>query len=237
MERNTGSAAVLGICIIIGLAALGYFLSSGIVRMRQMDRTVVAKGLSEREVPANIAIWPISFSVADNNLVNLYSSIQAKSAIVQGFLKRRGFVDDEISVSPPSVYDREAAGGSQENPMFRFSGSCTVTVYSENVDAVRKAIAELTELGKMDIAITGGNYSTQPTFLFTKLNDIKPEMIAEATKKAREVGEKFAQDSNSKLGNIKEAFQGSFEIEDRDENTPHIKRVRIVSTVIYFLVD
>lgn len=237
MERNTGSAVVLGIFIFLGLGLLGYFFSSGVVRLRAMERQVVAKGLSEREVPANIAIWPIRFTVADNNLVNLYSTIQSKSAIVQEFLKTRGFGETEISVAPPIVHDRETSGSGTENPTFRFSGSCTVTVYSENVDAVRKAMAELTELGKLDIAITGGDYSTQPSFLFTKLNDIKPEMIEEATKKAREVAMKFAQDSNSKVGNIRTANQGSFEIEDRDENTPHIKRVRIVSTVTYYLVD
>jgi len=237
MERNTSSSFVLGIFIFLGLGLLGYFLSNGVVRLRAMERQVVAKGLSEREVPADIAIWPIRFSVADNSLVNLYSTIQSKSGIVKEFLKTRGFEESEISVAPPVVYDRETSSTERGDPVFRYSGSCTVTVYTQRVDAVVKTMSELTELGKMDIAITGGDYSTQPSFLFTKLNDIKPEMIEEATKKAREVAIKFAEDSDSKVGNIRTANQGSFEIEDRDENTPHIKRVRIVSTITYYLVD
>ena len=95
----------------------------------------------------------------------------------------------------------------------------------------------LVELGKQGIAISGQDYNAKTEFLFTKLNEIKPEMVEEATKNAREVAERFAKDSKSRLGKIKRAKQGQFSIKDRDRNTPYIKKVRIVSTVEYYLSD
>jgi hypothetical protein len=98
-------------------------------------------------------------------------------------------------------------------------------------------MGKLVELGKQGIAISGENYESKTVFLFTKLNDIKPVMIEEATKNARTVAEKFAQDSKSKLGRIRSASQGQFSIDDRDSNTPFIKKVRVVSTIQYYLSD
>ena len=115
--------------------------------------------------------------------------------------------------------------------------SATLTVYSQNVDKIREAMNRLVELGKQGIAFVRQGYQAQTEFIFTKLNDIKPEMIEEATKNAREVAEKFARDSNSSLGKIKKANQGQFSIGNRDNNTPYIKKVRVVSTIEYYLSD
>jgi len=110
-------------------------------------------------------------------------------------------------------------------------------VYSSNIEAVRMVMNKLSELGKQGIVFTGGGYQYQTEYIFTRLNEVKPEMIEEATRKAREVADKFANDSKSTLGKIKRASQGQFSISARDKNNPHIKRVRVVSTVEYYLSD
>jgi hypothetical protein len=237
-NRNILGAFLLGALVCIGLIALGYQLAQGIIHIKSLDRTVTVKGLSEREVPANVAIWPITFQEAGNDLNQLFSTIQKNNERVVRFLENRGFKPEEISVSPPGILDKQAEGyaGSQQIK-FRYSGNSTITVYSEKVDDVRKAMNELVELGKQGIAIARSNYQTQTEFVYTKLNEIKPEMIEEATKNAREVAEKFARDSNSRLGKIKTARQGQFSINHRDNNTPHIKNVRVVSTIEYYLSD
>jgi hypothetical protein len=237
-DKGTSPAFVLGAFICIGLVLLGYFISAGITRVKALDRTVKVKGLSEREVQANIAIWPIKFSEADNSLNNLFSTMQQKNTIIIEFLKSQGFKEEEIYTSAPSIVDRQAQGYAESDRIkFRYSGSSTITIYSDNVDAVRKTMEKLVDLGKKGIAISGEDYQSKTEFLFTKLNDIKPEMIEEATKNAREVAEKFAKDSKSKLGKIKSASQGQFSINDRDRNTPYIKKVRVVSTLEYYLSD
>ena len=141
-------------------------------------------------------------------------------------------------VSVPAIVDHQAQGYSPENArQFRYSGTSTLTVYSLNVEQVRAAMRNLVDLGKRGIAIAGEDYGSRTEFLFTHLNDLKPAMIEEATRNAREVAVKFAQDSSSVLGKIRTASQGQFSIEDRDSNTPHIKKVRVVSTVEYYLSD
>jgi hypothetical protein len=232
------SAILLGGFVCIGLMALGYQISKGIIHIKSLDRTVTVKGLSEREVPADIAIWPITFQEAGNDLNGLFSSIQQKNALVVDYLQNLGVKTEEISVSPPGILDKQAAGYSGSDTFkFRYSGDSTITVYSENVGNIREAMNRLVELGKQGIAFARQGYQTQTEFIFTKLNDIKPEMIEEATKNAREVAEKFARDSNSTLGKIKRASQGQFSIGNRDNNTPYIKKVRVVSTIEYYLSD
>lgn len=237
-NKRIVEAFVLGALLCIGLIVTGYLISGSVIKFKALNRTVVVKGLSEREVPANIAIWPIRFGEVDNDLNNLFSSMQRKNSLIAEFLKRSGFKEDEISISPPAITDRQAQ--TYANPdkiLYRYSGDSTITVYTENVDLVRKTMKDLVELGKQGIAISAQQYDSRTEFLFTRLNDIKPEMIEEATKNAREVAEKFAKDSQSKLGKIKSARQGQFEINDRDSNTPYIKKVRVVSTLEYYLSD
>jgi hypothetical protein len=217
---------------------LGYLLSRSIIHIKALDRTVTVKGLSEREVPANIAIWPIKFNEADNELNSLFSTLQRKNGLVVEFLTNNGFKSEEISVSAPAIIDRQAQGYVDSSKVkFRYSGSSTISVYTSNVDAVGKTMKNLVELGKEGIAISGQDYNAKTEFLFTELNKIKPEMVEEATKNAREVAEKFAKDSKSSLGKIKRARQGQFSINDRDSTTPHIKKVRVVSTIEYYLSD
>ena len=237
-SKRVIEAVVLGAFLCAGLVSVGFLISNGALKIKSMDRTVTVKGLSEREIPANIAIWPIRFSEADNDLTRLYSVIQEKTDIIVEFLKTNGFGEDEISISQPAILDRQAqAYANSDRIKFRYSANSTISVYTGNVDAVRETIKKVVDLGKRGIAIAGQDYQAKTQFLFTKLNDIKPGMIEEATKNAREVAEKFAKDSNSKLGKIKKARQGQFSINDRDSNTPYIKKVRVVSTLEYYLAD
>lgn len=234
---ETKHVVIFGLSLVIAAGLLGSQLAGAALDFKAQDRTVTVKGLAEREVPADIAIWPISFQDASNDLNALYQSLEQKTGIVREFLTQRGFSGDEISVAPPSVNDLQARGYGREDSRFRYTATATVTLYSKQVDAVRAAMSDALELGRLGVAVTGENYQARPEFLFTQLNEIKPEMIEQATRNAREAGEKFAEDSGSELGKIRRAQQGLFTISDRDSTTPYIKQVRVVSTIEYTLVD
>lgn len=237
-EQRVIPAWILGISIIIGLSALGFLLGKALLDMKQLERSVTVKGLSEHEYPADIVIWPIQFTEADNDLGNLYQTMESGTDKINQFLADKGITNSEITINAPAITDKSAQqyGGGQRAE-FRYTAIQTVTVYSENIDAIRMAMSALSELGKQGLVLSGDNYQAQSEYLFTRLNEIKPKMIEEATQNAREVAEKFAADSNSHLGKIKRASQGQFSISARDNNNPHIKKVRVVSTIEYFLSD
>ncbi len=238
MPDTNRAALILSIGIVIGLSLLAYLLGSAAKEIKRYERSVTVKGLSEREVQADIVIWPIQFTDANNDLGGLYQSMDVKSRKIGQYLIANGIENDEISYSSPAITDKSAQQyGGSNRAEFRYTATQTVTVYSENIDPVRSVMGSLSELGKQGIVFTGGNYDAQTDYLFTRLNDVKPAMVEEATRKAREVAEKFAQDSQSRLGKIKRASQGQFAINDRDRNNPHIKKVRVVSTVEYYLAD
>jgi hypothetical protein len=232
------NSLILGTCIVLGLSSLGYLLGDAAIRYKEYERIVTVKGLSEREFKADIVIWPIQFTVANNDLEDIYSSIDSSTQKIQLFLQEAGIASDEISYSSPGIIDKVAQQyGSQAPPGFRFAATQTVTVYSKSIDSVRSVMGKMSVLGRQGIVFTENNYQSQTEYLFTRLNEVKPEMIEEATRKAREVAQKFASDSKSTLGKIKSASQGQFSISARDNNNPHIKRVRVVSTVAYYLSD
>ena len=236
MQKST--AAILGLFIFLGLGLFGYLLSTAALTVKGLERVVTVKGLAEREVTADKAIWPIRFDEAGNDLGALYATVERKSAAVTAFLKAHGFNGEEITVSSPSIIDRQAQNyGNTANIAFRYTAATVVTVYTEKIDAVRQSMREIVNLGKDGIALSGQSYEHRTQFLFTGLNSLKPSMIEEATKNARDVAEKFATDSASRLGKIKTASQGQFSITDRDSSTPYIKKVRVVSTVSYYLSD
>ncbi|GAU08553.1 SIMPL domain-containing protein [Desulfoplanes formicivorans] len=237
-NKDHGSALVLGVCLIIGLCGLGYVLGNAALQVKELERTVRVKGLSEREYKADVVIWPIQFTEASNNLEELYESLEAGTAKITRFLENKGVKAGDISLSAPSITDKSAQSYSDSRQApFRYTAVQNVTVYSRDVPLVRSLMTQLGELGKQGIAFTGGGYDYQTEYLFTQLNQVKPDMIKEATTKAREVALKFAEDSKSRLGKIKRASQGQFSITPRDRNNPHIKRVRVVSTVEYYLSD
>lgn len=237
-ETSKASAFVLGVFIFLGLASLGYVLGNAAIKFREYERSVTVKGLSEREFEADVVIWPVQFTVASNDLGELYSSIDSSTLKIREFLLDNRIQSGEISSSSPVITDKSAQQyGDHSKAEFRYSAMQTVTVYSGKIATVRAVMASLSGLGKEGIAFTGGNYQSQTEYLFTRLNEIKPAMIEEATRNAREVAQKFAADSQSTLGKIKRASQGQFSISSRDNNTPHIKKIRVVSTVEYYLSD
>ena len=234
--KYVGEALILA----IGLFLAGGAISRGIVKFKEMDRTVTAKGLSEKEVKADKVTWPLKFKELSNSPADLYDTIEKDMRIIVEFLKANGISDDEITQAPPTIVDQQAnMSYSSEQVRYRYKANCVVTVVSRNVDLVRKLVSKQAELMRQGVTIVGNEYdeNSSVTYEFTGLNEIKPEMIAEATKNARKTAERFAEDSESELGKIRTADQGQFSIVDRDQNTPWLKNVRVVTTVIYYLKD
>lgn len=234
--KFVGEAIILAIGLFLG----GRAIKQGMVQFKEMDRTVTAKGLSEKEVKADKATWPLKFKELGNDPSKLYERIERNTQTIVKFLKANGLSDEEITLAPPTLVDQQAnMSYSSETVRFRYKANCVVTVVSKNVDLVRKLVSRQTELMRQDVTIVGNEYDEGSivNYEFTGLNNIKPEMIAEATKNARKTAERFAEDSDSKLGKIRTADQGQFSIESRDQNTPWIKNVRVVTTVVYYLKD
>lgn len=231
------SAVITGLLVALGLLALGLCIRSGIKGYGERDRVVSVRGLCEKEVEANKVTWPIVTQDMGNDLVALYDRTQAVNAKILAFLKSNGITDEEISVNSPSVSDNVATSYDPSRVTSRYSLTNVIVVTSSNVDKVRSLIERETELLKEGVAIIAETYQYPTTYEYTDLNKIKPEMIAEATKNAREAANKFGEDSGSRLGRIKTATQGQFSINDRDQFTPYIKTIRIVTYVDYYLED
>lgn len=223
------------IIIAIGIIMLGVMIRNGINDFREKDRVVTVKGLAEMEVPADKVVWPLMYKDIGNDPAVLYANLEQKNKAIVQFLKSNGISDDEISIAPPEVIDMQAERYADRNVNYRYNATSVITVTSKNVDKVRKLMSEQAELMKQGITITGGDYRYNVVYEFTGLNEVKPQMIEEATKNARAAAEKFAKDSDSKLGKIRNASQGQFTITDRDSNTPYIKSIRVVTTVNYYL--
>lgn len=235
MERS--SAFILGIFLVLSATALGMSLGSGLLAFKTMERTVTVKGLAEREVPSDIVIWPIQYTRTGDDLSALYTEIEKDKRSVLDFLNSKGFSDDEIGTNAPIAYDKlsNQYGGNEGG--FRYILNQTISIYSNKVDKARSAMVEIEDLGKDGITFKGDAYENRVEYLYTNLNKLKPDMLKEATLNARAAAQTFADDSESKLGKIKSASQGQFSINQRDKNTPHIKTVRVVSTIVYYLND
>ena len=219
--------------IMFGLIVLGWFIYAGIGRFADRDRSVVVKGLSEREVAADQVIWPLAYRLAGNDLRSLRSN-----TVIVNFLTSNGIPQEEITVAPASVTDLQAERYSYNNEdPNRYKAVSVVTVASDKIDLVRGLMSRQGDLLKKGVVIAGDDYQFQTVFSFNGLNDIKPEMVAEATQNARATAQKFAEDSDSRIGKIRSASQGQFSISNRDQNTPHIKVVRVVTTIEYSLKD
>jgi len=229
---------VEAIILSIGLLLLGVFIERGFSEFAGRGRSVNVKGLAEMEVPADKVTWPLVYKSLGNDLNALYEEIKRSNRTITEFLKEKGLTDKEISINAPVIVDMKAEryGNNQASP-YRYNVTTVITVTSNKVDLVRGLITEQGELLKRGIAITTGDYQYNIQYEYTGLNTIKPQMIEEATKNARQAAEKFAKDSESTLGKIRHANQGQFSISDRDPNTPHIKKVRVVTTIDYSLED
>lgn len=183
MSKNYSLAALLlGGFICAGLLLLGTSIGNSLLAMKGMERTVAVKGLAEREVKANVAIWPIRFNEVDNDLNTLYQTVQQKTDKVTAFLEQQGFNKDEISVSLPSIEDRQAQGYVDPNVKYRYAARVTVSLYTHQVDLLLESRNKLLALAKEGIAIASQDYDSRTEFLFTELNSIKPAMVQELPK-------------------------------------------------------
>ena len=226
-------AAIIGVAIVI----LGFALKAGIDNFSNRDRVVTVRGLCEKEVRANKVTWPIVTKEMGNDLTTIYNRIQSTNAVIVDFLKSNGIAESEFSVNPPQVYDAAADRYGNQNIVYSYQVTNVVVVTSDKIDAERALMEKQTSLLQKGIAVVAGDYNYQTSYEYTDLNSIKPEMIAEATANAREAADKFAADSHSKLGKIKTASQGQFSINDRDQYTPDVKTVRVVTSITYYLQD
>lgn len=221
-------------CVSVAIASVGWSLKAGIDHFVERDRVVTVKGLSERVVPADSVIWPIVFRLTGNDLIALKHKADAQIQLIRAYLIAQGIREDAISPGTPSVTDTHMDFYGSNRPPERYRMECTVVVATDQIQAVLQALVNQTELIGQGIVVSQ-SYSTR--FQFTGLNTIKPAMIEEATRNARTSAQKFADDSGSRLGKIRRASQGQFTVTDRDHNTPYLKKVRIVTTVEYYLKD
>ena len=230
---------LLALAIVIAGIAIGLGLS----RVRSPDRYVTVKGVAERDVQADLAIWPLHLVVADNDLGAAQTKIQADLGKVRTFLARNGIDTTTIVVQGYAVADARTNQYGPTPVTNRFVIRQTVIVRSSNPQLVLAASQRVGELVSTGVVLSSGaEYGTGgPTFLFTGLNALKPAMIGEATARAREAASQFARDADTRLGGIRQANQGIFEILPRDpapgisEESQVMKRVRVVTTVEYIL--
>ncbi|MCK6370299.1 MAG: SIMPL domain-containing protein [Gammaproteobacteria bacterium] len=230
------SAALLGVLVALGLAAGGYFIGDGLYAARASERFVTVRGFAEREVPADLVLWPITYQVTASDLPTLQARIEQGATRIEAFLDGK-FARGEVTRTAPRVTDYAAQaqpGGGR--PAERFMAEAGVLVRTASIAEAQGLMARAGELVKAGVALTRNwEYPTQ--YLFTQLESIKPAMIAAATKDARGAAEQFALDSGARVGVIRNAQQGLFTIEDRDPLSPEWKRVRVVTTIQYLLEE
>ena len=231
MRRFRTESAILATAIVI----VGILLYNGLSTIGTEERVVAVRGLAEREVQADYVIWPVTYKTTGNDLQTIYANVERANKGIQNFLKKNGIKEEEMSEAALNILDRHAERYVNAQSQERYAVTSVITVASSQVALVRQLQTRVGELLKDGIAISAADYDTRVQYEFTSLNQIKPEMIEEATRNAREAAEKFALDSGSELGKIKTATQGLFSINDRDQYTPYIKTVRAVTSVNYYL--
>ena len=225
-----------GLFVMVGLVVIGFHLTGAVTKYRSYDRVVNVKGLCEREVMADRVIWPVVYKVMADDVQSIYDQTDGNNASIIAFLEKGGIDPSEITVSVPKISDKYANEYGGSNRRFRYIATNVITVCTDKVDKVLALMSEQSELLRKGIVTGSENSWENPVeYRYEGLNEIKPDMIEEATMNAREAACKFAKDSDSRLGKIKTASQGTFTIENRDSNTPYIKKVRVVTSVTYYL--
>ncbi|MAE95547.1 MAG: hypothetical protein CL910_12885 [Deltaproteobacteria bacterium] len=234
MSNTSWSNLMPGVAVALGIAFAGAAVADGLAKARAARRVVTVKGLAEREVDANLALWPIVFQARGDVLAEVHAEIEADTERVLRFLHERGFADEEIARSEPRVTDHGL--GRTGEVRDRFSIEATLAVRSPAVARVTGARQAAGKLVGQGIELVQ-SYEWNTQYLFTGLDELKPEMIAAATRDARRAAQQFAEDSGSAVGSIRNAQQGYFSIANRDAFSPQKKRVRVVTTIQYFLTD
>lgn len=223
--------------IALGIVVLGLCIKGGIDNFANKDRKVTVKGLAEKEVDADKVTWPIVSKELGDDLPDLYTRLGNTQAKIKRFLTSHGIKASEISVNAPIVIDLNANQYGSNDRNYRYNITSVITVTSNNVKLVRSIIARQADLLKEGVAIVDGGYENLVKYEYVSFQEMKPEMMEEAIANAQKTAEKFAANSKSKLNKIVSADQGQFSIDDRDQTTPYIKKVRVVTTIVYSLKD
>lgn len=229
METNTTKKSKylfisLALIIFSILISAAFFISAR--DFSKQGSYVEVKGLSEKIVKADTAIWSMSFEVKSNNIDTLYADIEKNIEIIKTFLTEKGFDATEINVAPVNIYQdtyKEAA--------FRYNSTNQVSVYTKKVDLAKATSNETLLLVKRGVVLNQ-NYIS---FEFSDINSIKPEMLADAIKNARDTASQFALNSGSTVGRVTRGNQGVFDITDKDPGSPEYKKIRLVSTLRFLL--
>ena len=237
------SNIIAGGLIGLGVASGGFMAGESLVKSRLGFRTVTVKGLSEREVKANIGFWPVRFVATGASLEDARAALETSEKAVKSFLSGHGFAGQDMQVQNIQVEDRAGYNNQGLPPELRFVLTEDLLVRSSEVEKLSNASRMIGDLLKSGVVFSSDAYNAGPSFIFTNVNDLKGEMLTEATKRAREAADKFAQESGAKVGDIQSANQGIIEINpaveipnDRPEKQID-KKVRVVSTITYLLVD
>ncbi len=223
---KNNQSVVIGTALVVFaiVVSLAFFVSA--YSFSKQGSYVEVKGLSEKIVKADTAIWSMSFEIKSNDIDSLYADIEKNTKTIKSFLVEKGFEATEINVAPVNIYQdtyKEAA--------FRYNSTNQVAVYTKKVDAAKKASNETLMLVKQGVVLNQNSIS----FEFSDLNSIKPEMLAEAIKNARSTADQFAENAASTVGSVTRGNQGVFEIEDKDPGSPEFKKIRLVSTLRFLL--
>ena len=233
MKNYIYESAMVAIAIVL----LGLCIKWGIDDFANKDRKVTVKGLAEREVEADKVTWPIVFKEMGNDLPTLYDDIKVKQTKIKAFLLKHGVKADELTVNASKVVDMAVNQYSNSDKAYRYNITAIMTVTSHNVKLVRSIINQQGELLRQGIAIVGDEYESPIVYEYVSFTSMKPKMMEEAIQNAEKTANQFAATSHSTLNKIVSADQGQFSIEDRDANTPWIKKVRVVTTITFSLKD
>jgi hypothetical protein len=237
--RTNITYILVALILSIGIILAGYLVGNMHLNGLKYQRYVSVKGLAEREVDANLAIWAFRMTIASNELNFLQKKLEDDTRVIENFLSEEGFETAEFSAGVAEIQDLQTfsyGSPNQSNP-FRYIAKKDFTIRTSDIPKLHRALGNSSSLIGEGIVLESKNQWQGIEYLYTELNEIKPGMIEEATKNAREAAQKFAQDAGSKVGKIKSASQGLFTISDRDINTGYIKNVRIVTTVDFYLED
>jgi len=231
---STQTALAASAILAVGLIAGGYLLGDGLTRAREAERSVTVRGLAEKDVMADLATWTISYSSSAFDLNSAQAGVDRDTAAIRAFFKQLGFPDDALLPTGVNVSTGTTDAGDSV-----YTVRQRMTLRSTDIARAQRAVRQQFDLVRRGVLLEEGSGMA---FTFTKLNDVKPAMVAEATKDARRSAEQFAKDSDTGVGGIKQATQGYFEITGRDgdgggwgvADTPY-KRVRVVTTIDFYL--
>jgi len=223
MEKIKNNSPII-ISLALVIFSIIFFLSAQ--NFSKQGSFVEVKGLSERIVKADTAIWSLNFEVKSNNIDSLYSDIEKNISTIKTFLTEKGFDLSEINVAPINIYQ-----DTYKDAVFRYNSTNQISVYTKKVDLARATSNETLLLVKKGVVL---NYNSI-SFEFSDLTNIKPEMLAEAIKNAKESASAIANNSGSTIGKITRGNQGVFDITEKDPGSPEYKKIRLVSTLRFLL--